>query len=144
MNYRLQIESNLINQFGPYRCSITLTLYESQIYNKACRRTPIKIYLTYMIQFSIRKIYEIQPKITPDCLLCDDRTANIFAVVDLFVTNECRSLMDEHEESDEESIESHSPSIYTALHFWGFHILHSVHYNEIITIRTNECIHWFE
>lgn len=73
-----------------------------------------------MLQFSIRKIYEIQRKITPDCLLCDDCQANIFAIIDLFVINVCRNQRDELEDCDEGSIESHSSSNYIGLHFWEF------------------------
>jgi hypothetical protein len=111
---------------------------------KACRRKSVKIKYADMIQLSMRKIYEIQRKITPDCLLCDDGQAIIFAIIDVFVRNECRSQRDENKDFDGESIESHSSSIYTGLHFWGFHILHFLHYNTIITIRTNESILGFE
>jgi hypothetical protein len=63
------------------------------------------------LQFSIRKIYEIQQKITPDCLICDDCQTNIFAIIDLVVINECRVQRGELEDCDEDSIiPSHSPS----------------------------------
>jgi len=97
-----------------------------------------------MLQFSKRKIFEIQRKITPDCLLCDGSQANMFAIIDLFVISECRNQRDENQDFDGESTESHGSSIYAGQHFWGFHIFHSLHYNTVITSRTNKSIHCFE